>query len=166
MSSQTNEVKNGIEAGSHGLFPAISNIWLTVGIIGSVGILVLLVIILIKWSNSEGHKKVDRRISEMLAGSLSNKLGVTEIDIVSVLSGAGRSELMPKLREIVDSVNVTATKTKIGQPVEMRVVLNYKDGTSYSTRSNIMWEELPGETREALIRSESNTIRCPWALPS
>jgi hypothetical protein len=145
-------------------FLIMNNNWLT-GIIGSIGILVLLAI-LMKWSSSEGHKEVDRRIGEMLVASLSSKLGVTAGDVVSLLSGAGRSDLKQQLKEIVASVKVTATKTKIGHPVEMSVVLSYKDGTSHSARSSMLWDELPGNIRESLIRSESSTVDCPWTLPS
>ena len=164
--SPTSDVNSSTQIDNHKPVSIImNNPWLTTGIIGSIGILILLVV-LIKWSNFEGRKQVDRRIGEMLADSLSKKLGVTRSDIVSLLSGAGHSELKPKLKGLVDSIKITATKTKIGQPVEIRVVLNYKDGTSYSARSGMMWEDLPGEIREALIRSKANTIDCPWTLPS
>lgn len=164
--SPTDKVNSGIQVDSHNPFSIImNNPWLTTGVIGSIGILVLLVV-LIKWSNSEGRKQVNQRISEMLADPLAKKLGATRSEVIAFLNGAGNSELKPKLKRLVDSVKITATKTKIGQPVEMSVVLNYRDGTSYSARSGMMWEDLPSEIREALIRSEINTIDCPWTLPS
>lgn len=166
IASPTNNAKSTTQVDNHKPSSIImNNPWLTTGVIGSIGILILLVV-LIKWSNSEGRKQVNQRVSEMLADPLAKKLGVSRSEVVSFLIGADHSELKPKLKGLVDSVNITATKTKIGQPVEMRVVLNYKDGTSCSARSGMMWEDLPGEIREALIRSEANTVDCPWTLPS
>lgn len=164
--SPTSKVNSDTQVDSQNPFSIImSNSALATGIIGSIGILVLLVV-LIKWSNSEGRKQVNQRIGEMLADPLAKKLGVPRSEVVSFLSGVGHSELKPKLKRLVDSVKITATKTKIGQPVEMSIALSYKDGTSYSARSGMMWEDIPGEIREALIRSETNTIDCPWTLPS
>lgn len=165
-SSPTGNVNSSTQVDNHTPFSIImNNPWLTTGVIGSIGILVLLVV-LIKWSNSEGRKQVNRRIGEMLADPLAKKLGAPRSEVVAFLHGAGHSELKPKLERLIDSVKITATKTKIGQPVEMSVVLSYKDGTSYSARSGMMWEDLPGEIREALIRSEADTIDFPWTLPS
>lgn len=165
IASPTDKVNSGIQVDSHNSFSILmNNPWLTTGVIGSIGILVLLVV-LIKWSNSEGRKQVNQRISEMLADPLAKKSGATRSEVINFLNGAGHSELKPKLKSLVDSVKITATKTKIGQPVEMSVVLSYKDGTSYSARSGMIWEDLPGEVREALIRSEANTVDCPWTLP-
>lgn len=164
--SQPDKVNSGIQVDSHNPFSMImNNPWLTTGVIGSIGILVLL-LVLIKWSNSKGRKQVNQRISEMLADPLAKKLGTTRSEVIAFLNGAGHSELKPKLKRLVDSIKITATKTKIGQPVEMSVVLSYKDETFYSARSSMMWEDLPGEIRETLIRSETNTIDCPWTLPS
>ena len=80
MSSQANDVKNGVEVSNYDVF---SNVWILLGIAGSVGILVLLVILFLKWSNSETTKEVDQRIGEMLADSLANKMNISEVDIAN-----------------------------------------------------------------------------------
>lgn len=163
MSNQTNDVKTSVEVSNYDLF---ANVWLILGISVSVAVLVLLVILFVKWSNSETTKEVNRRIGEMLAPSLASKLDTSESDIIALLCGTGCSELIPKLKMLIDSVNVNATKTSIGHPVEMSVTLKYKDGTSYSVRSNIVWDDLPSKIRENLIRSDVNTVKCAWSLPS
>ena len=163
MSSQANDVKNGVEVSNYDVF---SNVWILLGIAGSVGILVLLVILFLKWSNSETTKEVDQRIGEMLADSLANKMNISEVDIVDLLTGKGRAELLQKLKNLIESVDVNATKTNIGHPVEISVTLKYKDGTSYSARSSFVWDDLPAKIREDLIRSKANTVKCSWSLPS
>jgi hypothetical protein len=163
MSSQATDVKNGVEVSNYDVF---SNVWILFGIAGSVGIVVLLVILFLKWSNSDTTKEFDQRIAEMLAGSLANKMNISESDIVDLLAGRSRAELIPKLKNLIDSVNVNATKTNIGQPVEISVNLKYKDGTSYSARSSIVWDDLPSKIREDLIRTQVNTVKCSWSLPS
>lgn len=149
------KVKDGIDASSQGLF---ASPWLLFGIISSIGIVLLLIFTIIKWSNKEGQKEVDNLISKMIARSLSMQLNTKESEIIAILKGGGNSNLISQFREVIDSVKVTVTKTKIGQSVEISVFLKYKKGKTYSASSNIVWEELPGDIRESLIRSETNTL--------
>jgi len=163
MSNNAGDVKNSVEVSNYDLF---SNLWLIIGIAGSIGILVVLVILFVKWSNSETTKEFDKRVSKMLSTSLASKLNTSESDIIALLTRTGSSELIPKMKTLVDSVNVTASRSAGGKPLEVTATLKYKDGTSSSARSIFSFDDLPEKVREDLIRSEGNIVKCSWSLPS
>ena len=65
------------EAGGYNLF---SNLWVILGISGSIGVLVLLVILFVKSSSSEETKEFNQGFGEMFSASLASKLDTSETE--------------------------------------------------------------------------------------
>lgn len=138
--------------------------WLTISIVAVVGVGIG-VYFLTKQSEAENRKNIDSWFEERLAISLAEKLGIPSQEILQTFRGSANPTIIARIREIVNSARLTFTKLSSFNDVEIRLSLDYSNGTSFAVAKNWKWDELPETIRYEFLRSGSNIVTRPWDFP-
>ena len=135
--------------------------WLTISIVAVVGVGIG-VYFLTKQSEAENRKNIDSWFEERLAISLAEKLGIPSQEILQTFRGSANPTIIARIREIVNSARLTFTRLSSFNDIEIRLSLDYSNGTSFSVANNWKWDELPETIRSEFLRSGSNIVSRPW----
>ncbi|GGA18106.1 hypothetical protein [Okeania sp. KiyG1] len=138
--------------------------WLTISIVAVVAVGIG-IYFLTKQSETENRRNIDRWFEERLAISLAEKLGKSSQKILQTIRGSGNPTIIARIREIVNSARLTFTKLSSFNDVEIRLSVDYSNGTSFAVSKNWKWDELPETIRSEFLRSSSNLVTRPWDFP-
>lgn len=119
----------------------------------------------IRRSEEENRNEVESWIDEVLVGPLGRKTGKREEDVRRSLKGSPPDPgVVRAVDAVVRSVELEFSRER-GQDVEIRLDLQYRDGTSFSARSEWDWDLLPEPVRGEFLRGGVKTVRRPWFFP-
>lgn len=136
--------------------------WLVAaGIIVGVAAVIYFVV---KNHQEKSRSEIDKWFEQRLAKALAEKLHQPnkEKDVLQALQSKSDDELTAKIREMVDSAQLTFTRTSSVSEVEIRLNLDYKNGTSFSVATNWDWDRLPEPIRSEFLRTGRDTVSRPW----
>jgi hypothetical protein len=117
---------------------------------------------LVKNHDKTSKSELDNWFEQRLAKALAEKLHESPEDVLKSLEGNSSDELTGKIREIVDFAQLTFTRTSSANDVEIRLNLDYKNGTSFSVTMNWDWDRLPEPIRSEFLRTGKNVVIRPW----
>ena len=139
--------------------------WLTISIVITVVGLGIGIYFLTKQTEAENRKSIDSWFEERLAISLAEKLSIPSEEILQTIQGSANPTTTARIREIVNYARLTFRRLSSFNDIEIRLSLDYSNGTSFSVAKNWKWDELPGTIRSEFIRSGNNTVSRPWYFP-
>ena len=117
---------------------------------------------LVKDHEKESRSEIDKWFEQRLARALAEKLHQPTKDVLQALQSKSDNELTAKIREMVDSAQLTFTRASSVSEVEIRLNLDYKNGTSFSVVTNWERDRLPEPIRSEFLRTGRDTVIRPW----
>ncbi|MBD2515073.1 hypothetical protein H6G93_08630 [Nostoc sp. FACHB-973] len=119
---------------------------------------------LVKNHEEKSKSEIDKWFEQRLAIALAEKLHQSTGVVLQALQSKSDDEITEKIRNIVDSAQLTFTRTSSISDVDIRLNLDYKNGTSFSVATNRDWDRLPEPIRSEFLRTGNNTVIRPWQL--
>ena len=138
--------------------------WLAISIIAVIGVGIG-IYFLTKQSEAENRRNIDSWFEEKSSISLAEKLGIPSQEILQTIRGIANPTIIARINEIVDYARLTFTKLSSFNDIEIRLNLDYRNGTYFSVANSWKWDELPETIRSEFLRSGSNIVTRPWNFP-
>ncbi|MDJ0575880.1 MAG: hypothetical protein QNJ65_12025 [Xenococcaceae cyanobacterium MO_234.B1] len=123
---------------------------------------VAVIYFLVKTHEETSRSEIDKWLEQELARALAEKLHQSTKDVLQALQSKSDDELTAKIREMVDSAQLTFTRASSVSEVEIRLNLDYKNGTSFSVATNWDWDRLPEPIRSEFLQTGRDTVSRPW----
>jgi len=114
---------------------------------------------------SKNRNDIDSWVDKNVSLSLSKKLNQPIEEILKVLQGNLKSNLVNLINQSILSVNLTFTRLSNRRDVEIRLKIRYKDDTSFIATTERNWDALPESIRAEFLRGGANTTQRPWEFP-
>ncbi len=119
---------------------------------------------LVKNHEEKSKSEIDKWFEQRLAIALAEKLHQPKEVVLQAIQSKSDDEITEKIREMIDSTQLTFTRTSSISNVDIRLNLDYKNGTSFSVATNRDWDQLPEPIRSEFLRTGNNTVSRPWQL--
>ncbi len=117
-------------------------------------------------TEEDGNRgEIERWVRDALEGALSRKLRESGEALRRALQGTPEPRLAHAVEDAVSSVNLEFSRKSAGRNVEICLNLLYKDGTSFSARSEWEWDRIPEPVRGEFLRGGKKLVRRPWSFP-
>ncbi|ETW94545.1 MAG: hypothetical protein ETSY1_34405 [Candidatus Entotheonella factor] len=120
---------------------------------------------LIHKSEISNRGRIEQWVDEAVARDLGQKLQKPPEIILKTFGGASNHELIAQIEEIIRTVEFVVSRLANNREAEIRLNINYKDGTDYSTKITRGWDELPQSIRSEFLKGGQTTVRRSWNYP-
>jgi hypothetical protein len=133
--------------------------------------LFVVAVVLLKRKGAKHHKSprgsgaVETFVHEVVARELTKKSGLGFEAALSALRGDPDPEVVSKLEELVRSVEVGFLRLTDGDAFEVRLDIQFEDGTSKSSSRRVTLQELPSAIRDELSRTGASRAYRTWEFP-
>jgi hypothetical protein len=137
--------------------------WIVVGVCFAAGVAVLARLVAsVEVSN---RAEMDGWVDGTLAEALGSRLRRPPKLILSALRGTPDPELARLVRESVEAVTLTFTRTGDAGRVTVGLEVRYKDGATFARRVERSWEGLPESVRSEFLRGGAAAVERRWEFP-
>ena len=110
----------------------------------------------------KSRSEIDKWFEQRLARALAEKLHQPTENVLQALQSKSDDKITANIREMVDFAQLTCTRGSSVSEVEIRLNLEYKNGTSFSVATNWDWDRLPEKIRAEFLRTGRDTVSRPW----
>jgi hypothetical protein len=106
------------------------------------------------------QQEIDQWVDENLADALSQKLNRSRSQLLTALHQPDHP-INREIQQIVQSIDLRFSKESAAQ-VAMKLSILYRDGSRFSTTTDIAWDSLPSPIRKDFLKTGTQSVQIPW----